>query len=1102
MSKIAEINLDKIVSDFRRVSRSARNEEEFKINVERIIYDDIVSILGLDMGRYEYSLVSGDRPDALYGHVIIEYKAPGVLSTPAGFIKAREQIINYIIQKAETKDSFKNFFGIILSDKIAFVRFDTASDEWKVRGPYDINREVVLKVVEALRGLRKKRLSADELLKDFGPESELALNTINVFYEKLEKPKSPRTELLFEDWSRIFSQITGYKEEDLRGLDEFYDTAGKNYTKLLFCIHTYYALLMKLIAAELAYLYGAGRYMKSYVAELEDNYMKGMDEFKNSLKDLEEGGLFSRLLKIRNFIEGGYFSWYVEEFDRDIMDIIAEVAKKLSDYEPATPVLEPEETKDMLKIIYQELVPKPIRHNLGEYYTPDWLAQLILNRVGFTLKYFEKISEKSGDPTKPLELRLLDPACGSGTFIIEALKRLRSYAEKHFMIDMLPDYVLKNIVGIDLNPLAVLAARTNYLLNIGDLLSYASQVEIPVYLADSITMEKRSSLHGGMVYRVKTSAGDFGIPSDIIDKKQNLSEVLNLVEECVKLAYSPEDFENRILNTRLDIKGPGLEVLKSQLYEPLLNLEREDKNHVWVTILRNAFAPSFIGKFDYVVGNPPWVLWDNLPKDYRNNLENLLKNYGIWKPAERWGGSKVDISYIFVYVCTDKYLKDDGVFGFLITQAAFKTKGAGELFRRLRLGDGDYLKVLEVHDFVNVKPFEGANNRTAAIILKKGRKTRFPIRCFLWRKLDDIEHKESLEEASKKLHKIKMMAIPSDPHNELSPWITVPPNVVEIVKKVYGKNAYSAYEGINSGGANGVYWIRIRDIINEYKKRLEIPSSLKDVLGVGDEITVRELLVENVTEGMKKKIRKVEAVIEDFFIYPLLKSRNVKKWKIEGYNYTLQMHDPIRRIGYDEGWVKVNFPKTYAYLKGFEEELKERKSGVVRQLLARGPFYTMYSVGEYTYSLYKVVWKQMGGKISSCVVSKIGDEYLGEKLVLPEHVLAFIPTDNEDEAHYICAIMNSTITDMVLRAIAGGTKSFGTPKIIEDTIRIPKFDRNNEVHRKLSELSKEAHRLAGEGRDVSSTEEEIDGLVAEIYGLSNEELEEVKRTISIQEGSL
>ena len=1103
MSKISDINLDKIVSELRKIARISTNEEEFKINAERVLYDNVVSILGLDMGRYEYSLVSGARMDALYGHVIIEYKAPGILSTSSGFAKAKEQIINYIMTEAGVKERLKYFFGIILSDKVAFIKYDTKTDEWAVRGPYEVNREVALKIVEALRGLRRKRLSAEELLKDFGPKSDIALKAINTFYNKLVNSKNQKTQLLFEDWTRIFSQITGYREDDLRGLDEYYDAKEKDYTKFLFSIHTYYALLMKLIAAELAYLYGAGRYLKSYVAELEDKYMKGINEFKNSLKDLEEGGVFSRLLKIKNFIEGGYFSWYLEEFDKDIMDVIAEMARKLSDYEPATPVLEPEQTKDMLKIIYQELVPKPIRHNLGEYYTPDWLAQLLLDRVNFTKEHFNKIAKELDDSTAPLQLRVLDPACGSGTFIIEAIKRLRAYTEEHYLTDMLPDYLLKNVVGIDLNPLAVLAARTNYLLNIGDLLSYTNEVELPIYLADSITIEKSGGLYGGVVYKIKTSAGEFGIPATIIDEKRNLGEILNIVEECVSLRYAPTEFEKRIKNTYINISDSEIETIKNHLYEPLLKLEKEGKNHVWVTILRNAFAPLFIGKFDYVVGNPPWVLWDNLPENYRKSLEKILKNYGLWKPGERWGGSKVDISYIFVYVCSDKYLEDDGSFAFLITQSAFKTKGSGELFRRLKLGNREHLKVIEAHDLVEIQPFEGANNRTAAIILKKGEKTEYPVNYIVWKKIYDIDQKDSLDSALNKLRKIDMAAIPSDPSNELSPWITVPSDTVNVVKKVYGKNSYSAYEGINSGGANGVYWVKILDALSKTKKKIGFPNNrLKSVLGVNDEIEVKEIVVENVTEGMKKKIRKVKTVIEDFFVYPLLKSKNIKKWKIEGYSYALQMHDPIKKIGYDESWVKVNFPKTYAYLKGFEKELKNRKSKVVRQLMNRGPFYSMYAVGEYTYSPYKVVWNRMGNKLNACVIDSVEDKFLGRKIILPSEVISFIPTDNEDEAHYICAIMNSSVTDMVLRSIAGGTKSFGTPKIIEDTIKIPKFDGTNEIHKKLAELSKEAHKHAKNGEDVSDIEEEIDKWVAKLYGITAEDMRSIHKTIAIQEGEI
>ncbi len=44
-----------------------------------------------------------------------------------------------------------------------------------------------------------------------------------------------------------------------------------------------------------------------------------------------------------------------------------------------------------------------VRHDLGELYTPDWLAEYLLDRL-----------EYNGNP----DVRLLDPACGSGTFLV------------------------------------------------------------------------------------------------------------------------------------------------------------------------------------------------------------------------------------------------------------------------------------------------------------------------------------------------------------------------------------------------------------------------------------------------------------------------------------------------------------------------------------------------------------------------------------------------------------------------------------------------------------------------------------------------------------
>lgn len=1089
---IEQIDVDKVLAVLKYAAATAANEEELRIKASAVLESEVISKLGITPGKYEYTFVSGGRSDALYGHVIIEYKAPGKLSKESDVAKAKEQLIGYIKKEAEVEDRFKLFLGVMLADKIAFVRYDVKTRNWLTRGPYDLNRETVLRLIEAIRGLRRKKLAVDWLIGDFGPRNPMARKAVKIFFNKIKTSKKPKVKALFSDWKRLFSQVCGYSPKKLKGLEIDYGIIGSvDYSVLLFAIHTYYALLMKLLAAEVAYLFGAGKWLKSYVAELEDAHMQGLEALRSTLEDLESGGIFRSLLNIMNFIEEDYFSWYLEEFDKEIANVVSHIAKRLADYEPATPVLEPEYSRDLLKRLYQNLVPRQIRHDLGEYYTPDWLADLVLNEIEISLESFEHMSKKEGDTLAPLSLRVLDPACGSGTFIVLTIKRLKEYAEGHYLRDVLIDYILKNVVGVDLNPLAVLAARTNYLLAIADLIKYAKgPIEIPIYLADSLLVETESTLLGP-VYVIRTSVGNFEIPVSIVEKK-TLGRLLETADRYVRMKYKPDDFKEVIKD---DFTTDENQIfLITKLYENFLRLEKEGKNHVWTSIIRNAFAPLFIGKFDYVVGNPPWVVWENLPNEYRRSLESLLKDYKLWKPGERLGGAEIDISSLFVYRCLDMYLKDDKKFGFLVTQSLFKTRGAGERFRSFKVKRNP-IKVLEVHDLVDIKPFEGANNRTSAIMIQKKGKTEYPVKYILWKKKEAIDQKDSLEDAMRKSERVKFVAVPSDKENERSPWITLPKEIAGIIDKVIGHCSYKAHVGISPHGANAVYRLNVLEISSKRKRKMDVPAYLRRILDIKEkEIEVKEIVAENVTERAKQKVKKVTMKLEDFFVFPLIKTRNLNKWKVDGYIYILQMHDPKKRVGYDENWVKISFPKTYGYLKQFEGVIRSRKSRVVRQLMERGAFYSMYGVGEYTFSPYKVVWNRMGSKLVACVIGSINDEFLGKKLMLPEDALAFIPTEDKDEAHFICAILNSSIADVTIRSIASGTKSFGTPKIIENTLKIPGFDAKNKIHRNLSELSKKACKLAAKNdvKNLRIVENEIDKQVARFYGMTDEELERIK----------
>ena len=642
--------------------------------------------------------------------------------------------------------------------------------------------------------------------------------------------------VLFNDWKRVFGQVCGYSSEKIKGLEQTYGLTANDsdYEGLLFALHTYYALVMKLLAAEVAVSSGDS-YLQSYLKRLEEAYYQGPEELRSMLRDVEEGDIFSRAIGIKNFLEGDYFGWYLDVWNEHVGEAVSKLAKILSEFEPATLEHEPEEVKDLLKRLYQYLVPKKIRHDLGEYYTPNWLAELVISEVGY-----------DGN----LDKRFLDPACGSGTFLVLAIKRARQYALDNFRNETETlEAILKNIVGFDLNPLAVVAARTNYLIALGKLLKYKREaIELPVYFADSISVERKQTLYGTYAYSLKTEADEFQIPTGVV-RKGLLPKVLAVVEECVLTpGCSEEIFEERVkreaLRAGATLNKNELSILDGLLHQ-LAALEEEGKNRIWTRILKNSFAPLLQDKFDYVVGNPPWVNWESLPENYRNRTKDLWEEYKLFTLSgmeARLGGGKKDISILFAYRCLDRYLKERGNFGFLITQSVFKTKGAGEGFRRFKIAEKKEgsikevpVNVVKLHDLVKLNPFEGASNRTAAIFIKKKGETTYPVTYKLWKRKNRqrVDPKDSLEEASEKSTRIELFAYPSDETNVLSPWVTLPEEAINIVKKVQGKGHYRAYAGIYSGGANAVYWLRILGIASQRKEKIEIPAYLQAILGIG-----------------------------------------------------------------------------------------------------------------------------------------------------------------------------------------------------------------------------------------------------------------------------
>jgi hypothetical protein len=119
------------------------------------------------------------------------------------------------------------------------------------------------------------------------------------------------------------------------------------------------------------------------------------------------------------------------------------------------------------------------------------------------------------------------------------------------------------------------------------------------------------------------------------------------------------------------------------------------------------------------------------------------------------------------------------------------------------------------------------------------------------------------------------------------------------------------------------------------------------------------------------------------------------------------------------------------------------------------------------------------------------------KVVIPDHKLMFVPLDNELEAHYVCAVINSSPSVLIVKSYAIETQ---TSTHVLENVCLPKFDEKNKVHCHLAELSKNAHKLAAESepdtKRLEEIETEIDKTVAGLWNITATELADIQSSLA------
>jgi hypothetical protein len=1015
--------------------------------------------------------VATGRPDSVYSNVIVEYKDPGTLSgnrDTANNKKLIEQIRQrFYDMRREENRPMNSMFGVGTDGKyFIFVRF--RDEKWTDQEPLEVNRYSTERFLWALYNLgqKGKPYQPEYLHGDFGADSLIAQEGVRTLYDEILKTENPKAQVFFNQWKILFGEVCGYDVENLsdklKKLAEFYGVKGKPRPgQLLFALHTYYALLIKLLAAEVVSFFNP--WMPRQVEKLQNATTSA--KLRRELDELERGGIF-HTMGITNFLEGDLFAWYLPVWSEPIEKIARQMVQKLDDYNPGTFSEDPAQSRDLLKKLYQQLFPKSVRHDLGEYYTPDWLADHVLNELRYV-----------GDPDK----RLLDPACGSGTFLVMAINRIRRWYDENrekcsYDEGELLKKILANVIGFDLNPLAVMAARTNYLVAVKDLIRHSDHVEIPIYLCDSImTPAEYGDLFtgAGNIAKVPCSAlkpPHLLVPKEIAKSPKEVARYAELLEECIKNGYSSSEFLSRCQDEGFTIAAKDTHV---ELYKVLVQLDRENKNGIWARIIKNNFAPLFVGTVDYVVGNPPWVNWESLPAEYRESTVELWDRYRLRERATkgaRLGNVKKELSALFVYVGMDHYVSKGGALGFVITQSVFKT-GANEGFRRFACGAGKPFRVLGVSDLSLSLPFDTATNRTAVLLAEKGELTRYPLPYRFW---VPTSARPSVEEAD--LQSVldcfdvqEWLAAPVEPSVLGSTWLTAPKNAFPILRRIIGDRSEAIMDRSYAGSCtwlNGVFWV--------------------DVVEAKD----RRSVIKNLGEVGRTKVETSIASTENDYLFPLLRGRDVQAWHAKPSAHILVPHqsdDFSQPVSVSE--LKRKAPLTFEFLKRFEKPLQKR-SGYKQLHKERPEFYVLGNLGNYTLAPYKVVFKDLTEVFQCAVVEPVALAGVAGKPVIPDHTLLFLTCESREEAYFLGGILNSIPCRAALYSASAGVQTQRYFPTDVSRIRLPEFDPKDSRHVEVVRLSTSCHDSADGKKsvDVPCKEEiELAGIVSELWKITKKE---------------
>ena len=1062
--------LQNVVQKIKKSAQKAVNEATVASSFEILLYGLLQSI-GFDfLPEKEVSVdfirhIKRGRMDSKLGEVIIEYKHKSKLKTTEEKKAAREQIEEYL--ESVSLHSMLQYYGFI-TDGLECLEIIYENGIKVMESNFqDFNAQIAIQLVKKIVISDRTEMSTKNLINDFcsvGDNNNIVYELTKLLFNLLTNEPTDKTKMLLIEWQQLFrlghndkSQQATIKKRNL-ALGEIVmvkftvDDADGPY-RALFALQTTYAILIKIIAYRILSDLRFESQMRDYGSLTKANDV----EIRGFCEDLEEGDIFKQL-GISNLLEGDFFSWYStkEQWKSEIADKVRIILQILVRYENSN-IFETKKAVDLFKGLYETMIPRTVRSSLGEFYTPVWLSEHILRSV---------------KPEK--NWRGLDPCAGSGTFVISMISAILNDLDGESN-EVKLSQVLKRVQAIDLNPLAVLTTRINYFIRIAPLIPpRPNHIQIPVYLGDASYVPETVKIDDVVClkYIIKTVERPIEIimPKSITLHPQQFSKVMNDFEREIKLKNASKALCVLENNIPLNEKHGSIIPILKKLTEELIELENKKWNGIWARIITNFLSTSNMGKFDIIIGNPPWIDWKNLPSGYRDRIKSLCIERELFSGDGRTGGINLNICALITKVSIDNWLSNNGKLAFLMPKKlAFQQSYDG--FRRFK-SDKEGRDIVAFYDWSESgDPIESVQEEYMTYVIGKttAKLKSIPVTVHKLTKGSSIHGKSSFSyEEISKYFTITQKLAGQITKSKSTYTITNNQQDLDTFKIITGDSFYKGREGIEFFPQELFLFMKPENVA--------VPSK-------GGCVFVRNLQFNK----SLYKLSENTIELEKEFLFPLIKGVNIHKFHIDNSGivvpFPYNIEYPKKTIPKENLYEKA--PNLYQYFIKHEEVIKSQTHYSDK---LKGPdpgeFYGFARVGKYSFAQHYVTYRD-NTKWGAAVVSNL-NVFWGEKkrALFQNHAVSICERKDkkyitEDEAHYICAILNSTIVEKYILA-SSDVRSFN----IRLPIYIPEFDKNKKEHCELSDLSKEAHKVTDSGK-LKKIIEKIDINYLEIAKSSN-----------------